>query len=38
MEALLDDRNLIEGVKKCLINAQSLIEDALLLKDNNRIV
>lgn len=37
MEALLDDRNLIEGVKKCLINAQSLIEDALLLKDNNRI-
>jgi AbiV family abortive infection protein len=36
METLLDDNNLIEGIRKCIINAKSLIDDALLLKEHGR--
>jgi AbiV family abortive infection protein len=37
MENLLDDKNLIEGIRKCLVNAESLIKDAFILKENNSI-
>jgi len=37
MNTLLDYNNLVIGIEKCFINAESLIDDAILLKANKRI-
>lgn len=37
MENLLLDENLIEGINKCILNAESLIRDAFILKENKSI-
>ena len=37
MDNFLSDKNLIEGITKCIANAESLIQDAHILKENKKI-